>query len=200
MLRWAYTLWSPFYDLVVASAFRDSRRKSLAALGRVDGQRILLAGIGTGLDVPWLDPMARYVGLDLTPAMLARARSASAARGLTMTFQIGDVMALPYRSESFDHVIMHLILAVAPNPGAALVEATRVLKPGGTIRILDKFLAPGQRAPIRRRLSPLLGRVATRTDVVFESVLASCSGLELISNEPDIAAGWFRRIVLRRSF
>jgi ubiquinone/menaquinone biosynthesis C-methylase UbiE len=107
-------------------------------------------------------------------------------------------MELPLADRSFARAVLHLILAVVPNPSALLAEAARVVRPGGTIHILDKFLRPGQRAPVRRWISPLLGRLATRTDVVFEDVLASCPGLELIRDEPDIARGWFRRIVLRR--
>ncbi|HUJ80061.1 MAG TPA: class I SAM-dependent methyltransferase [Nitrospiria bacterium] len=197
-LRWAYTLWSPVYDWVVASSTRESRRKNLASLGDVTGRMILLDGIGTGLDVPWLPKGARYVGLDLTPAMLRRARQAAERAGIDVSLQLGDAMRLPYRDRVFDAVLLHLILAVVPDPRAALAEAVRVVKPGGRLLILDKFLRSGRSAPMRRLLSPLLGRVATGTDVVFEEVLASCPGLRVVSDEPDLAGGWFRRIVLVR--
>ena len=72
ILRRAYTLWAPFYDAMVDTPFRESRKRSLAGLGDVHGQRILLDGIGTGLDLPFLPRGASYVGLDLTPAMLRR--------------------------------------------------------------------------------------------------------------------------------
>lgn len=49
---------------------------------------------------------------------------------------------------------------------------------------------------MRRALSPLVARVATRLDVVFEEVLAAVEGLELVGNEPALARGWFRRIEL----
>jgi ubiquinone/menaquinone biosynthesis C-methylase UbiE len=162
----------------------------------VSGQLILLDGVGTGLDLPWLRPDGRYVGLDLTPAMLNRAR-ARAGR-LHIQFQIGDAMALPFRDHAFDQVVLHLILAVVPDPSAALAEAARVVKPGGRLLIFDKFLRPGERALFRRLMSPIVGRLATRTNVVFEEVLASCPGLELMRDEPDLGRGWFRRIVLRR--
>lgn len=196
ILRRAYTVWAPFYDAVVGAFLRESRRKSLAGLGDVSGQLILLDGVGTGLDLPWLPPDGRYVGVDLTPAMLSRAR-ARAGR-LRIHFQIGDAMVLPFRDAAFDQVVMHLILAVVPAPGAALVEAARVVRPGGRLLILDKFLRPGERAPLRRLISPIIGRLATRTDVVLEEALASCPGLELVSDEPDLGSGWFRRIVVRR--
>ena len=115
-----------------------------------------------------------------------------------MSFDVGDAMALPFRDAAFDHVVMHLILAVVPDPRAALAEAARVVTVGGRIHLLDKFLRPGQRAPLRRLLSPIAGRLATRTDVVFEDVLASGEGLEVLSDEPDLGGGWFRRIVLRQ--
>jgi ubiquinone/menaquinone biosynthesis C-methylase UbiE len=195
----AYTLWAPFYDAVVDTPFRESRRRSLAGLGDVRGQRILLDGIGTGLDLRFLPRGAMYVGLDLTPAMLRRARARAASFNLRMSFDVGDAMALPFRDAAFDHVVMHLILAVVPDSRAALAEATRVLRVGGRIHLLDKFLRPGQRALLRRLLSPIVGRLATRTDVVFEDVFAACPGLEVIGDEPDIGGGWFRRIVLRRN-
>jgi ubiquinone/menaquinone biosynthesis C-methylase UbiE len=197
-LRRAYTLWAPFYDAAVAVAFRESRRKSLSELGEVAGQRIGLIGVGTGLDVPWLKPGATYVGVDLTNAMIVRARGKSLEYDVPVRLVRGDGMRLPLRDGSFDRVVLHLILAVVPSPPALLSEAARVVRPGGTIHILDKFLRPGQHAPIRRWLSPLLGRLATRTDVVFEHVLESCPGVEVIKDEPDLAGGWFRRIVLRR--
>jgi len=191
-------VWAPLYDAVVDAPFRESRRKSLAGLGDVSGQLVLLDGVGTGLDLPWLPLGGRYIGFDLTPAMLSRAR-ARAGR-LRIHFQIGDAMALPFRDGTFDQVVMHLILAVVPDPSAALAEATRVVRPGGRLLIFDKFLRPGERALIRRLISPIVGRLATRTNVVFEEVLASCPGLEPVRDEPDLGRGWFRRIVvLRRS-
>ncbi len=198
ILRRAYTLWAPFYDAVVDAPFRESRRRSLAGLGDVTGRRVLLDGVGTGLDLPWLPRGAAYVGLDLTPAMLRRARARAEYLNLRMSLGVGDAMALPFRDAAFDHVVMHLILAVASNPRATLAEAARVVTVGGRIHILDKFLRPGQRAPLRRLLSPIVGRLATRTDVVFEDVLAACPGLEVVGDEPDVSGGWFRRIVLKR--
>lgn len=194
----AYTLWAPFYDAAVASGLRESRRTSLAALGDVSGQRVALIGVGTGLDIPWLKPGAAYVGVDLTIAMITRARAKARTYGLPIHFVRGDGMVLPLRDGSFDRVILHLILAVVPRPSDLLAESARIVRPGGTIHIFDKFLRPAQRAPLRRWISPLLGRLATRTDVVFEEVLATCPGLEVIRDEPDMGRGWFRRIVLKR--
>lgn len=204
-LRHSYTLLAPIYDLMVRRATHALRKRSLDRLGDVTGQTILVAGIGSGLDIPLLPPGANYIGMDITLAMLRQARALQTRQhqGPQVALHAGDVMALPYPAQSFDTVIMHLILAVVPHPEQALAEAARVLKPGGHILILDKFLQRGQRAPLRRWLSPLLGQIATRTDVVFEEVFAACQQpgqplLGVVSDTPVLAQGWFRNILLRK--
>ena len=198
-LRHTYTIWAPIYDLMVDRATRGARRRSIARLGDVDGQAILLPGIGSGLDIPFLPGGARYHGLDLTPAMLERARHRADTADADIELRVGDAMDLPYEDGRFDTVILHLILAVVPQPPRALSESVRVLRPGGRLLILDKFLRPGQRAPLRRMINPLISRLATRTDVVFEQLLAMHSNVYLIEDSPALAGGWFRHIVLEKS-
>jgi len=196
-LRHTYTLIAPVYDAVVAAASHGMRRNSLEALSGGEGERILLLGVGTGLDLPLLPQNAWTAGLDLTPAMLQRARR-RIPPGAQVHLQRGDAMNLPYRDAAFDTVVMHLILAVVPEPSRALAEAARVARPGGRILVLDKFLRPGQRAPLRRLLTPLSGRIATRMDVILEDLLALQPELELESNQPALAGGWFRQARLRK--
>lgn len=196
-LRQTYTLWAAGYDALVARATAQARQKSLAGLGEIAGQRILIDGVGTGLDYPWLPAGADYLGVDLTWAMLKKA--ADRPDGGSVRLVQGDAMQLPLADAAFDQIIMHLILAVVPEPARALAEAARVLKPNGQILIFDKFLKPGQKAPLRRLISPLLGRLATRTDVVFEDALRDVPGLQVMADVPALAGGWFRLIRLRKT-
>lgn len=195
MLKTSYTLLSPFYDRIVARATQPMRRQSLSRLGNVSGQRVLVAGIGSGLDLPLLPEGADYTGIDLTPAMLNRAKRYNH----DIRLDTGDVMQLPYQDGQFDIVIMHLILAVVPKPEKALQEASRVLRPGGRILVLDKFIRPGQPARLRRLLNLLLRHVATRTDVVFENLLAQCPELQCNRDESAGFSGWFRCIDLKKT-
>lgn len=193
-LKFSYSLLAPFYDLAIARASAAVRAQSLKHLPAEGALDVLINGIGTGLDLPFLPTSHRYIGLDLTAAMMRRTQAR--ADGLRVSLVQGDSQALPFADCSFDHAILHLILAVVPEPAACLKETARTLKPGGSVLILDKFLRPGQSAWLRRALSPLAGRIATRLNVVFEEVLAEVPQLELMSDDPVLAHGWFRAIRL----
>lgn len=196
-LRGSYTLIAPFYDAAIAAATRSARARSAAWLQTQPPMRVLVSGIGTGLDLPHLPPQHRYVGLDLTAAMLAR--SVTRAEGHHYRAVQGDAMRLPFRDASFDAAILHLILAVVPEPPHCLAETLRVVRPGGRVLIFDKFLKRGERALLRRLANPFSRRLATRLDVVFEDVLAGMPNVGIEEDNPALAAGWFRCIRLLRA-
>ena len=193
-LKHSYTLIAPIYDALLAGATRSPRRKSLASLAPHAPLEVLINGVGTGLDLPHLPRQHRYVGLDLTAAMLRRAVRREA--GLRPV--LGDAQRLPFADASFDAAVLHLILAVVPEPARCLAETARVVKPGGTILVFDKFLRHGERGWWKLALNPLTRRIATRLDVVFEEVLAAADSLERLRDEPALVGGWFRLIELRK--
>lgn len=157
---------------------------------------MLLAGVGTGLDLPHLPTQHRYIGLDLNRAMLSRALKR--AGHVSFAPVQGDAQRLPFADASFDMAVLHLILAVVPEPAHCLAEVARVVQPGGQILVFDKFLRHGQAAPLRRLVNPLLRRVATRLDVVFEPLLAAAPALRVERDQPALVGGWFRTILLRK--
>ncbi|MCB1954934.1 MAG: class I SAM-dependent methyltransferase [Rhodocyclaceae bacterium] len=195
-LRHSYTLIAPFYDRALEAATRRERERSLAPLAGRPPMRVLISGVGTGLDLPHLPAQHDYVGVDLTAAMLRRSRLRPPDGARYQAIQ-GDAMALPLADGCFDCAVLHLILAVVPRPADCLGEALRVLRPGGELLVFDKFLRRGRPAPLRRLLNPLSRRIATRLDVVLEDLIEPCGG-ELLSDEAALAGGWFRRIRLRK--
>lgn len=194
-LKHSYTLFAPFYDAFLTAATRGPRQRSLATLNAGPPREVLLLGVGTGLDLPHLPTQHRYVGLDLTAAMLTRARRRATA--LRFTALRGDVQHLPFHDESFDVAVLHLILAVVPAPTLCLAEAVRVLKPGGQVLIFDKFLRPGE-GGWKHVVNGLTRHVATRLDVVFEDLLRAVPGVKLTANEAALAGGWFRLIRIEK--
>jgi ubiquinone/menaquinone biosynthesis C-methylase UbiE len=197
-LKHSYTLLAPIYDAVVKNATASMRKSSLQRLQIADSQQILINGIGTGLDLPYLPSHHQYTATDLTPAMLKYCARRLTQYDLQMQLHAADVMQLPFNDNHFDIVQMNLILAVVPQPLLALQEAIRVVKPGGKIFIMDKFLKPGQAAPLRKALNLLMRHIATRTDVVFEELLEECPQVKLVRDESALLNGWFRLIDLEK--
>ncbi len=191
-LRHSYTVIAPLYDALLATAGTGLRAASLEQLPKEGHQNILISGIGTGLDIPHLPAGHVYTGLDITAAMLERAKARIG--NLDVNLVQGDSMSLPFADECFDHVVLHLILAIVPDAPACLRETARVLKPGGKVLILDKFLKSGETAWFRRALNLLSRHLVTRLDVVFEQVLASVPQLKVEADVPVLAGGWFRSI------
>ncbi len=198
-LKHSYTLLAPLYDLLVAGPLDKARAYSIGSITDFADKDILINGIGSGLDIPHLPRNARYTGTDITPAMLKIAQKRAQKHTFPIELICADSQQLPFEDEQFDIILMHLILAVVPQPVLAMQEAARVLKPGGSLYILDKFLKPGELAPVRRALNLLSRHIATRMDVVFEETLAHTPTLKIISDEPVLANGWFRLIKLEKS-
>ena len=149
--RWErrrYALWAPLYDFFV-SPLRQARRRSLDGLALRAGERVLIVGAGTGEDLPFIPEGVFTVATDLTPAMLRRARQ-KARDSHHLAAMDGHSLALG--DGTFDAVVLHLILAVIPDPALCLAEAVRVLRPGGRIAVFDKFVADGASPSWGRRL------------------------------------------------
>jgi SAM-dependent methyltransferase len=94
---------------------------------------------GPGLVVCAFARVARHAtGIDLTPAMIERARALQAERGLAnVTWEVGDVLPLPYPSASFSIVTSRFAFHHFPDPRAVLAEMRRVCRPGGRIAVTD---------------------------------------------------------------
>lgn len=165
-LRRLYSLYAPVYDLVLERLFAPARRQALGHLVLRPGERVLVVGAGTGLDLDHLSDDVAVTMLDLTPAMLNKARRRATRLGREVAFVEGRAEALPFEDATFDAVVLHFVLAVVPQPQATLSEAARVLKPGGRMSILDKFVSDDKPVPLGRRalnvVAPWLATDVTR--------------------------------------
>ena len=151
--RVRYTVWAPAYDAIAGAAgFDTARRASIDRLRLASSDRVLLVGAGTGLDLEFLPSNVHVTATDVTPAMLKQLERRAADVNRAVTARIMDARHLAFPDSSFDGVVMHLILAVMPEPERGLREAVRVLKPGGRIAVFDKFLGHDERPSLKRRL------------------------------------------------
>ncbi len=124
--------WAHFAPLEV---FTTSVAARLVKHAKVQaGQRVLDVGCGTGVvAVTAARRGATATGLDLTPALLARARENAQISGVEIDWREGDAENLPFDDDAFDVVLSQFGHIFAPRPEVAVAEMLRVLKRGGTI-------------------------------------------------------------------
>ena len=127
-------------------------------LGRLEsGERVLDLGSGAGTDslvaAQMVGPDGQVTGIDMTPAMLAKARAAAAEMEATnVEFVEGEVERLPFGDESFDVVISNGVIDLVPDKDAVFAEIFRVLAPSGRIQIADVTIQNPVSAEGRRNI------------------------------------------------
>jgi len=131
-IAWAYD----FLDLPFEYARYRKIRPQL--FGGLSG-RILDAGVGTGRNFPYYPAGSDVIGIDLSPAMLARAERRRSAAPVNVELRLMDVTRLDFPDRYFDAAVATFLFCVLPDElqVAGMRELGRVVKPGGIIRCLE---------------------------------------------------------------
>jgi len=185
-IRWDKGSWH--YDSHVAHGIRTTEEKQLwiDAFSAVLPDRrldILDAGCGTGAMGLILSKMGHTVtGLDLSKKMIENAREKADANGLSMTFEIGDAEETPFEDDAFDVVVNRHLLWTLPHPKQALSEWKRVVRPGGTVVVIDGLWDDGS---MGTKFRQSLGRCLLK---IFNPDTRGASGYseELSSSLPNV--------------
>lgn len=179
------------------------------------GSTVLEAGCGTGAQtvaIAQRSPGARITAVDVSAASLAQARARVLAAGFrNVSFHQADLRALPFAAASFDHVFLCFVLEHLPDPAAALAALHPLLRPGGTITVIEGdhgsiYFHPesedarsaiscqlalqrhaGGDPMIGRRLYPLLAGAG------FQAVGVSPRMVYVDASRPDLVDGFIRR-------
>src|SRR5215211_8657347 len=144
---------APRYDRSIAFwervLFGDGRRW---VCSRAQGE-VLEGAIGTGRNLAVYPAGVSLTGIDLSPAMLERARERAGELGMEADLREGDAQDLPFPDESFDTVVCTLSLCNVLDNRKAVAEMKRVLRAGGRLLLLDGTSAPpqGLAVPSRER-------------------------------------------------
>jgi phosphatidylethanolamine/phosphatidyl-N-methylethanolamine N-methyltransferase len=131
--------WLSFiYDGAVNNPLFNRARRREFELAKIQSrQRVLIVGIGTGLDLQYIPLDTEVVGIDLSTDMLSQAQVKAIKRNTSLSEMNAE--ELGFREKSFDIVILNLILSVVGNPRKTMAEVYRVIQPTGSIWILGKF-------------------------------------------------------------
>ena len=115
---------------------------------------LLDAGVGTGRNFPFYPDGSKVTGIDLSPAMLDRARRRKAKLNIAVDLHEINVMNMDFADDSFDGIVSTFLFCVldAEYQQPALEELRRVCRPGGTIHILEYAISEN---PLRRFIMKL---------------------------------------------
>jgi ubiquinone/menaquinone biosynthesis C-methylase UbiE len=196
--RLIYKFWSPVYDLLFDRLlFASGRKRTFELLQLRGAERVLLVGVGTGADLPFLPEESQAVGVDLSPEMLLKAKEKLPETANRLLVQC-DAQNLPLQDSYFDVVILTLILSVVPDGQACWRESLRVLRAGGRAIIFDKFLPDDQSTnPLRALLNTGAKLLGTDINRRLGEMLAGTT-YKMALNEPSLLNGMYRIILIEK--
>jgi arsenite methyltransferase len=159
------------------------------------GETVLDLGSGPGLDAflaaSQVGPGGRVIGVDMTPEMLARARTSASRAGLRhVDFRQGRLEALPVEDASVDAVTSNCVINLVPDKAAVFREVARVLRPGGRVVVSDIVLDRPLPEAVAKDVLAWVGCVAgaAKRDEYFGMVAAAgLSDLTLLKDEDSLA-------------
>jgi arsenite methyltransferase len=137
------------YDAEELAALPPETTSAFAGIGNPHsigairaGETVLDIGCGAGMDLLLaarrVGPKGKAIGIDMTDAMVERARASAAAAGLTQVeVRKGDATSLPVEDSSIDVIISNGVLNLVPEKQPAFAEIVRVLRPGGRLQLAD---------------------------------------------------------------
>ena len=201
-VRKSYALWAPVYDLTFGRVTGVGRSRAVSVLNGLGG-RVQEVGVGTGLALPQYGAGVEVTGIDASAEMLEKARDKVAELGLRHVRELVemDARAMRFGNGSFDAVAAMHIMSVVPEPERVMAEMVRLLRPGGTLLVVNHFAREesdtGVLASLERWAAPLANMIGWHSDFRREVVLGA-RGVELVEEAHLPPFGMMTMLRLRK--
>jgi phosphatidylethanolamine/phosphatidyl-N-methylethanolamine N-methyltransferase len=195
----AYRRWAGVYDTVFGRISSKGRLRAVALVNRLPGIDVLEVGVGTGLALPHYNPDKRITGIDLSTAMLRKARERIRRDMLNNVHALDemDAEATSFETASFDIAVGMFVASVVPNPKRLLAELRRLVRPGGDILLMNHFAAAkGPRWWLERAMAPASRALGWHPDFSMDAIFAA-EDLARIETESVRPFGIFSLVRLR---
>ena len=152
------------------------------------GETVLDLGSGGGFDcflaAKQVGPSGRVIGVDMTPAMVTKARTnAGTLKTENVEFRLGEIERLPVADATVDVILSNCVINLSPDKAAVFTESFRVLKPGGRLAISDVVLVKELPAHVAEQLDALAGCVAGAAKVDDIAAMLRASGFDGVQVE-----------------
>jgi phosphatidylethanolamine/phosphatidyl-N-methylethanolamine N-methyltransferase len=170
-----YRRWAPVYDATFGRIVEAGVKEAAKHINQFSG-RLLDVGVGTGLALPQYGPQLRVTGIDLSRAMLDRARKRveKSGKGNVEALLEMDATSLAFGDNSFDVAVAMYVVTVVPDPARVMHELARVLKPGGRLIIVNHFsVDKGLRGAIEKGMGPHASKIGWRAEFPVETIMVS---------------------------